>query len=82
MPPTALEAAYEVLNEAEEPLHYEEVTRRMLERGLWQTRGKTPWATVNARIAVDIKELGQESRFLRVGRGIFTVGIILDSNHS
>jgi len=73
MPPTALEAAYEVLKDAGKPLHYEEITRCMLERGLWQTRGKTPWATVNARLAVDIKELGPASRFQRVGRGIFTV---------
>lgn len=73
MAPTALEAAYEILKEAGEPLHYEVVTERMLERGLWRTRGKTPSATVNARLAVDIKELGSASRFQRVARGIFTL---------
>ena len=73
MPRTALEATYKVLKEAETPLHYEEITRRVLESGLWQTRGKTPGATVNARLAVDIKRHGPASRFRRVGRGIFTV---------
>ena len=46
----ALDAAFEVLREADEPLHYRELTRRMLDRGLWTTKGKTPWETINSRI--------------------------------
>ena len=52
----ALDAAAVVLEEAHGPLHYREVTERMLARGLWTTAGKTPWDTVNARIAVDIRK--------------------------
>lgn len=70
---TALDAAYQVLTEAGEPLHSNEIARRMLAQGLWSTRGKTPGATVDAQIAVDIKANGERARFRRVGRSIFTV---------
>ena len=39
-----------LLQEARAPLHYREMTRRMLEQGLWQTTGKTPVDTVSARL--------------------------------
>ena len=69
----ALDAAAVVLEEAHGPLHYREVTERMLARGLWTTAGKTPWDTVNARIAVDIRKRGPSSRFVRVGPGRFAL---------
>ena len=69
----ALDAATAVLSEAGEPLHYREITRRMLARGLWTTNGKTPWETVNARITVDIRGRGAASRFVRVAPGRFTL---------
>ena len=67
----ALDAAYEVLIAAGEPLHYREITQRALDRGLWTTTGLTPWDTVNARIAVDIKQNGEKSRFYRTAPGIY-----------
>ena len=68
----AIDAAAAVLREACEPLHCREITKRMLDQGLWTTSGKTPWNTVNARIAVDIRDLGSASRFVRSSPGIFT----------
>ena len=68
----SLDAAAVVLGEADGPLHYREISERILERGLWQTSGKTPWDTVNARLAVDIKR-GADSRFRRVAPGMFTL---------
>ena len=68
---SALDAAVKVLEVAGKPLHYREITRRMLQSGLWATEGKTPEATVNAQLAVDIKKSGKASRFMRFGRGIF-----------
>ena len=70
---TALDAAAMVLQEAEGPLHYREITRRMLERGLWSTRGETPWNTVNARLATDIRDRGLASRFVRTAPGHFAL---------
>lgn len=70
---TVIDTAYQVLAEAGEPLHSTEIAQRMLAQGLWSTRGQTPGATVDSRIAVDIKANGVASRFRRVGRSIFTV---------
>lgn len=68
---SALDAVYVVLREANEPLRHEEITRRILERGLWTTTGKTPDATVHARLAMDIKRHGAASRFVRTGKATF-----------
>jgi HB1, ASXL, restriction endonuclease HTH domain len=62
-----------VLSESKEPLHYHDITERILTRGLKTTSGATPDATVNAQIATSIKHDGESSPFLRVGRGIFTL---------
>ena len=70
---TSLEAALQVLREAEEPLNSQEITKRILEKGLWQTKGKTPAATVNARIAVEIKQRGSFARFRRVSPNVYTI---------
>ncbi|MBK9713365.1 MAG: restriction endonuclease [Kouleothrix sp.] len=68
----SLDAAYQILADAGAPLHSAEIARRMLDQGLWKSAGKTPGATVDARIAVDIKANGAGSRFQRVGRSTFT----------
>ena len=70
---SALDAALKILQEAESPLHYREITKRVLAAGLWKTEGKTPDATINARLAVDIKKNGPASAFRRAGRGVFGV---------
>lgn len=69
----AIDAAFVVLHDAGRPLHYREITKMMLAQKLWATEGATPWNTVNARLAVDIKDQGPTSRFVRVGRGLFTL---------
>ena len=69
----AIDAAYEILRDAGRPLHYREITKRMLAQKLWMTGGKTPWATVNAQLAVDTKEGSPASRFVRAGPGLFAL---------
>jgi restriction system protein len=66
---TALDAAFQVLVEAREPLRCEQIARQMLEQGLWQTAGKTPAGTVTAALAVDLKRHGVHSRFIRTAPG-------------
>ena len=58
-----------VLASAGAPLHYREITSRILASG-WTTTGNTPWESVNARLAVDVKR-GTASRFVRAAPGIF-----------
>lgn len=65
------EAAIKVLEEAHEPLRTEEITHRMLKKGYWSTKGKTPDLTVNAQLAVDVKKKKDLSRFIRTGPKTF-----------
>jgi len=69
----AIDAVEIVLANAGEPLGYREITRRVLEQGLWQTEGLTPEATINARLGTDIKDLAGGSRFQRTGPGVFAL---------
>lgn len=62
-----------VLTEAKEPLHYSDITERILARGLKTTSGATPDQTVNAQISGSIKHDGAASPFLRVAKGTFTL---------
>jgi hypothetical protein len=67
------DAIITVLSESKEPLHYTDITERILSRGLKTTSGATPVATVNAHIAASIKHDGEASPFIRVARGLFTL---------
>jgi restriction system protein len=70
---TVLQAIERVLAEAKTPLSYREITDRILLAGLWHTDGKTPWATINAQLSVNIKTHEHESKFQRVGKGLFAL---------
>lgn len=70
-----LDAVEKVLVEVRTPMRPEEITRRILEQGLWTTEGKTPDATVNARLAMDIKKHGAESRFQRSAPNTFALRV-------
>lgn len=72
---TVLEAAKIVLADAGAPLHNTEITRRMIEQGLWETEGLTPAATVSAVLAVDIKRRGESSDFRRTEPGYFELNL-------
>ncbi len=60
------EAAIQILTDSGEPLHADELTKRILEKRLWSTPGKTPCKTVAARLYKDIKEKGDASPFVKV----------------
>ncbi len=68
-----LDAVRRVLEEEGGPLHYKEITERILDQGLWRTEGLTPWNTVNAQLAVDIKERGEQSLFYRAAPGVYGI---------
>lgn len=69
---SALNAVQQVLTDAGEPLHYKEITRRILADHLWETDGRTPEATVSAQLAIHIKKHGKNSKFRRAGSGVFS----------
>lgn len=68
---SGLDAAAQVLREAGEPLSTGEMVRRMLERGLWSTSGKTPAATIYAAILREVNVKSDQSRFRKTARGKF-----------
>jgi hypothetical protein len=62
-----------VLCEAGEPLNCAEMVKRMLEKDLWQTGGKTPASTIYAAILREINTKGGQSRFKKTDRGLFSL---------
>ena len=69
--PNGLDAAATVVAEAGEPLNTKDMVERMLAKGLWQTGGKTPAATIYAAILREIQVKGDASRFRKTERGKF-----------
>ena len=67
------QAAIQVLRDADEPLTAQEIADRILAGGLWQTRGKTPHATVAAQLYTDIKRHGVASVFIQAGPNTFSL---------
>lgn len=68
---SAHDAAHAILRGAREPLHYRDITDRMLGSGLWVSHGDTPWSTVNSAIRTEMKRRGSASRFVEERRGIY-----------
>ncbi len=68
-----LDAVHTILGEAGQPLHYRDITERVVAGGLWKPGGKTPHATINAQLAADIKQHGADSRFRRTSAGVFAL---------
>jgi hypothetical protein len=70
--PSGLDAAAQVLREAGTPMRCGEMVDKMLTTGLWHTAGKTPAATIYAAILREINTKGDQSRFKKTERGLFT----------
>jgi restriction system protein len=67
----SLDAVKTVLLHANQPLHYKEITYRILAQKLWQTDGETPERTINARLSTEINRGGDKSRFTRTSPGYY-----------
>jgi Holliday junction resolvase len=62
--------AIKILKEANQPLHYEEITKRAIDKKMIETQGATPEATMNAIIGRDIKFNKERSPFRRLKQGL------------
>jgi len=69
---TLVEAAYRVLREAKRPLSCQEIVSRAIQCKYWRSSGATPQNSLNATLMRIIKKDGENARFIRVGRGLFT----------
>lgn len=65
------QAAYQILSEAVKPLHSKEITKRALNAGYLQTAGKTPQATMDALLTVDVNEKKEKSFFIKTAPSTF-----------
>jgi hypothetical protein len=70
---TFKEIAYHILKEARKPLHSKEITRMALKKEWLNTAGKTPEATMNAQLIVDINLKKEKSRFIKTGASTFAI---------
>jgi hypothetical protein len=62
-----------VLGASATPLHYKDITERIVADGLRRSLGATPAATVNAQISTSIKKEGAQSPYVRVAKGTFAL---------
>jgi hypothetical protein len=77
-----LKAAKEILIMKKEHLHYKEITRFAIEKGLISTTGLTPEATMNTVISNDTKKKGLASDFVKIGMGVYALNENkIDSNY-
>ncbi|MBL8810829.1 MAG: winged helix-turn-helix domain-containing protein [Planctomycetaceae bacterium] len=68
-----IEAAFQVLVKAKEPMNCQAMVEAMATQGLWTSPGgKTPQATLYAAILREIITKGNDARFRKVDRGQFT----------
>lgn len=65
------QAIDQTLGAAATPLHYNEITERIIANHLRSSLGATPAATVNAQISSSIKHDGRESPYIRIAPGTF-----------
>lgn len=70
---TLKQAAKIILQQHKEPLHYREITRLALEQGLFETSWKTPDATINSQIILDIKHKWKNSDFIKTAPSTYTL---------
>ena len=68
---SGLDAAYEILKNAEKPMNAKEITDAIIASSLWRPEGATPSATISAALQREIAGKQEDSRFIKAGRGLF-----------
>ncbi|UJH68920.1 winged helix-turn-helix domain-containing protein [Allomuricauda sp. SCSIO 65647] len=68
-------AAIQILKKAGKPLHYKEITKLALEKGILETHGKTPAASMNAQIVTDINAKGSNSNFIKTAPATYALNL-------
>ena len=70
--PGIVTVAAGILRKAGKPMTCQEMVDKALADGLWQTKGKTPAATLYSALLRETRK-GQASRFKKVDRGLFAL---------
>ncbi|MHB9032377.1 MAG: winged helix-turn-helix domain-containing protein [Anaerolineae bacterium] len=67
------EAAIAVLAEAGTPLHFRDITQRVIEQQLVEIQGQTPWNSMNGALRRVIRAQGKSSPVISLGDGRFAL---------
>src|SRR5436190_11104949 len=67
------EAIDKVLSESTTPLHYKDITDRIIAAGLRKSIGATPGATVISHITTPIKNLGAAAPYIKIAKGTYAL---------
>ncbi|MBI1371813.1 MAG: hypothetical protein GC159_03510 [Phycisphaera sp.] len=67
-----IDAAAQVLGESKEPMNCKQMVDQVITKKLWSTDAPTPHATLYSSILREIQNKGDEARFTKVDRGLFT----------
>jgi hypothetical protein len=71
---SALDAAAQVLAQANAPLNCQELIEEMASQGLWSSpAGKTPSATLYSALLRELQTKGDQARFVKAERGKFAL---------
>jgi hypothetical protein len=70
--PSGLDLIAQVLKDKGEPMGAKEIAEAVIAAG-WQTKGKTPAATLYSAMLREIDGKPSESRFVKTGRGLFAL---------
>ena len=70
---TFKDIARDILKESGKPLHSDEITKIAVSRGWLKTAGKTPAATMNSQLVVDINSKKEASIFRKTGPSTFAL---------
>lgn len=69
-----LDAAAKVLSKANEPMNSKRMIEAMAKQKLWSSpNGKTPHNTLYAALLREINTKGEDARFVKVNKGLFTL---------
>lgn len=68
-----LDTAYRILKEEGRPLSSKEIVEMAIQRGVLNTKGKTPHQTMKSKLSTDILNRNVGSLFMRTGKGTFAL---------
>jgi len=69
--PSLLTLAADVLKDAKAPMDCKAIVEKILAKGTWHTKGKTPAATLYSAVIREIAAKGKDARFKKTDRGMF-----------
>ncbi len=68
-----INAAIEILTAAKTPLHYKDITKLALNKGILETEGATPESSMNSQIITQMKKKGAASDFIKTAPSTYSI---------